>query len=361
MSQSSSAKRGVPGDRPTPSAGMPYGWQQNADMASNPMHITTGRRQFLAQLSLAVTGSALALGETGRGQNAPSTATTPSEPPLPTIRLGDHDVTRLVAGWNPIGGYSYMGPVLDRHMKEYFTPEQTVEFLWQCERAGINAHQFSAPEQMAGILRTLRERGSKMKFICLHAAGSQNASAKQVVRDTQPIAIVHHGGVTDRLFREGKSGEVHDFVKSVQDAGVLAGVSAHNPDCIKRVADEGWEVDLFMACFYHLTRTPEEMAKMPPLLTVPVGPPFFASDPLNMVRVIQQVAQPCLGFKILAAGRKCYDERTLGEAFKFAFEQLKPTDGVIVGMYPRYHDQIRQNAQLTRQCASRGQPGTRSI
>jgi hypothetical protein len=242
-----------------------------------------------------------------------------------------------------------MGPIMDQHMKEYFTPEQTTEFLWNCECAGINTHQFSSPEQMAGVFRTLRERGSKMKFICLHAGGPEQTSIKQVVKDTQPIAIVHHGGVTDRLFQQGKSQEVHDFVKRVHDAGVLAGVSAHNPDCIKQVADEGWQVDLFMACFYYLTRTPEELEKNPPVVTVQIGYPFFASDPMAMTAVVRQIDQPCLGFKILAAGRMCGSDNKVEAAFKFAFEHLKPTDGVIVGMYPRYSDQIRQNAQYTRQ------------
>ena len=222
-----------------------------------------GRREFLSRLSAAATGSALALGNCCQAQDPPSADTASPAPPLPTIRLGDHYVTRLIAGSNPISGYSYMGPILDQHMKEYFTPEQTIEFLWKCERAGINSHQFSSPEQMADVFRTLRDRGSKMKFICLHVGGPEQTSIKQVVKDTQPIGIVHHGGVTDRLFREGKSQEVHDFVKRVHDAGVLAGVSAHNPDCIKQVADEGWEVDLFMTCFYYITRTPEDMKKMP--------------------------------------------------------------------------------------------------
>jgi len=234
-------------------------------------------------------------------------------------------------------------------MEEYFTPERIVEYLKRCERAGINAHQFSRPAKMADVLRTLRGQGSKMKFICLHAGGPEQTSIKQVVKDTRPIAIVHHGGVTDRLFREGKSREVHDFVNRVHDAGVLAGVSAHNPDCIKQVADEGWQVDLFMTCFYYLTRTSEELEKMPPVVTVQVGYPFFASDPTTMTTVIRQVDQPCLGFKILAAGRMCASDHKVEAAFKFAFEHIKPTDGVIVGMYPRYSDQIRQNVKYTRQ------------
>jgi len=306
-----------------------------------------GRREFLLGLSVAAAGSPLVRAETGRAEHTTSPA-----PPLPTIHLGEHRISRLIAGSNPISGYSYMGPILDRHMQEYFTPERIVEFLWTCEREGINAHQFSRPEQMSGVFRELRERGSKMKFICLHAGGPQRTPAEKVVQDTQPIAIVHHGGVTDRLFREGKSREVHDFVKRVHDAGVLAGVSAHNPDCIKQIADEGWPVDFFMACFYYLTRTPEELEKMPPVVTVEVGYSFFASDPMAMTKVVRQVDQPCLGFKILAAGRMCGREQKVQAAFKFAFEHLKPTDGVIVGMYPRYQDQIRQNADYTRKFAA---------
>ena len=245
-----------------------------------------------------------------------------------------------------------MGPLMDRHMREYFTDDQIAEFLGRCEREGISAHQGSRPERMGPILRTLRQRGSRMEFICLHAGGQDQMSVDKVVKDTQPIAIVHHGGVTDRLFREGKSGEVHDFVKRVKDAGVLAGVSAHNPDCIKRVADEGWNVDLFMTCFYYLTRTKEELDKMPPVVTVQIGYSFFASDPTVMTEIARQVDQPCLGFKILAAGRMCDKAHKVEAAFKFAFEHLKPTDGVIVGMYPRFDDQISQNAGYTRKFAA---------
>lgn len=306
-----------------------------------------GRREFLLGLSAAAAGSTLV--HAGNGQ---AEKTTSPAPLLPTINLGEHRISRLIAGSNPISGYSYMGPILDRHMKEYFTPRRIVEFLLKCEQEGINTHQFSRPEEMSAVFRELRDRGSKMKFICLHAGGPEKAPPEKVVRDTQPIAIVHHGGVTDRLFREGKSSQVLDFVKRVHDAGVLAGVSAHNPDCIKRIADEGWPVDFFMTCFYYLTRTREELEKMPPVVTAEVSYSFFTSDPMTMTKVARQVDQPCLGFKILAAGRMCNHKEKVETAFKFAFEHLKPTDGVIVGMYPRYQDQIRQNAGYTRKFAS---------
>jgi hypothetical protein len=316
----------------------------NSDIHTVP---AIGRREFLLGLSAAAAGSQLVHAETSQAEHTTSPA-----PLLPTINLGEHRITRLIVGSNPISGYSYMGPILDEHMKEYFTPKRIVEFLLTCEHRGINTHQFSHPEKMIGIFRELRDAGSKMKLICLHAGGPEYMPVERVVRDTQPIAIAHHGGVTDRLFRAGKSSQVHDFVKRVHDAGVLAGVSAHNPDCIKRIADEGWPVDFFMTCFYYLTRTQEELEKMPPVVTAEVSYSFFASDPMAMTKVVRQVDQPCLGFKILAAGRMCNKADKVEAAFKFAFENLKPTDGVIVGIYPRYHDQISQNAEYTRKFAS---------
>lgn len=318
-------------------------------MDANDCRDTKGRRQFLAGLPLAVTGSALALSGAAASHSASAAPASSPAAPLPSIRLGDHRVSRLIAGWNPIAGYSYMGPFMDRHMREYFTLERTVAFLQDCERNGVTAWQLDHAEKAVAAMRTLREQGSKMQCLCLHADA---ASIKKVVTDLAPIAIVHHGGVTDRLFREGKSGKVRDFVARVHDAGVLAGVSAHNPDCIKRIADEGWPVDLFMTCFYYLTRPAETLKKMAPAKTLQIAHyNFFASDPLRMTEVARQVDQPCLGFKILAAGRHCAREQEVAEAFKFAFDHLKPTDGVIVGMYPRFQDQVRANAQHTRQFA----------
>lgn len=54
-----------------------------------------------------------------------------------------------------------------------------------------------------------------------------------------------------------------------------------------------------------------------------------------MTEVVRQVKQPCLGFKILGAGRHCAYQQMVRAAFQFAFENIKPTDGaIIVGMFP---------------------------
>lgn len=303
---------------------------------------TTGRREFISMISAA---AAIGLvGITGaRGASITDLAADidQQEPAMPMISLGPHRISRLICGSNPISGYSYLGPHTDRQMKEYFTTGQTVEFLLKCEQAGITTHQLSARLEYLG---PLRERGSEIKIICLH---SQREKIKETIENARPIAMVHHGGVTDRLFAEGNSNLVHDYLKAVKDTGLLAGVSSHNPNVIKHIADEGWEVDFFMTCFYYITRT---LNTEEPMSTLPTGSyVFFKDDPEVMTQVIRQVKQPCLAFKILGAGRLCSSQEKVRAAFQFAFGNIKPTDGVIVGMFPWFFDEVTANSQYARE------------
>ena len=302
----------------------------------------SSRREFLVQLSSAAGGAAVLSGSATAEERVQSKAAL-----LPSMQLGKHRISRLVAGYNPIGGYSYMGHHTDRHMREYFTVENTVEFLKRCLKAGITTQQYSPSAKMTAVLDAVAEQDLKINFICLHG---NKAEMDNLAKNPRVIASAHHGGATDRLFKQGKSGEVHDFVKAAHDKGLLAGVSAHNPDCIKQVADEGWEVDFFMGCFYFLTCNiygDESQKRIPE--TLQIDYPFFKDDPDTMTAVLRQVKQPCFGFKILGAGRLCSNEAKVKETFGYAFENLKPTDGVIVGMYPRFSDEIKANAEYTSQ------------
>ena len=101
-----------------------------------------------------------------------------------------------------------------------------------------------------------------------------------------------------------------------------------------------------MTCLYFLTRKTAKVEYETP--TLEIAYPFFKDDPLRMTEVVRQVKQPCLAFKILAAGRQCGSQQTAQKTFQFAFSRIKPTDGVIVGMYPRFFDEVNANAGYTR-------------
>ncbi|MCD6334795.1 MAG: hypothetical protein J7M27_05620 [Candidatus Latescibacteria bacterium] len=58
---------------------------------------------------------------------------------------------------------------------------------------------------------------------------------------------------------------------------------------------------------------------------------------------IREVDKPCLAFKIMAAGRNDPEE-----AFRVAFEHIKPSDAVVVGVFPKDRPkEIEQDAALT--------------
>jgi len=129
------------------------------------------------------------------------------------------------------------------------------------------------------------------------------------------------------------------------DAGVMSGVSAHNPDNIAYIEDKGWENEFFMTCCYEVTRPKEETLEK--MGSRQLGELYLEGDREKMLDVVRQVARPCLAFKILAAGLLGRNREMVDSAFKYAFSHIKKTDGVIVGMYPKFRDELAHNVELT--------------
>jgi hypothetical protein len=298
---------------------------------------TSVRRTFLKS---ALAGGAGLYGSRLAGAPQPEKA-------LPSVPFGKTRISRLIAGANPVNGYGHTTRRMDELMLNYFTVERTTDFILHCEEEGITTWQTSYHPKVNQALRAARDRGSKIQVIFL-AADSDNANW-QTMLDLKPIAICHHGGVTDRLVRAGRQQTIHDYVKRVKDAGLLAGVSTHNPDNLALVEDSGWENDFYMTCFFYVTRPAEEIeAKLGDQF---LGEPFLRDDPKRMTARVRQVKKPCLGFKILGAGRLCGNKKSVERAFEFAYANIKPTDATIVGMFPIFTDEVREDCDLVRRLA----------
>jgi hypothetical protein len=193
-------------------------------------------------------------------------------------------------------------------------------------------------------LKTAWDKGSKIQWISLMKDGSE--AEWKAVADMKPVAAVHHGEVTDKLFKSGEQGKIQEFLKKARDHGMLAGVSSHSPENIAAVEGFGWEPDLFMTCFYNIRR--ETRAIESGMGDLPVDELYLSRDPERMTKVVRSVKRPCLAFKILAAGRKCKDAATMQAAFDYAFANIKPGDGVIVGMFPILTDEVAEDAGFAR-------------
>lgn len=271
-----------------------------------------------------------------------------SAPLLPTVRLGKFEITRLILGANPFYGFSHFNKLFSTHMVEWSTAENVCKTLRSCEQNGINTWQLSDSGRGISDIQRYREEGGKIQWILLSSRRmEEDLSLIPKIAKLNPIGIVHHGGTTDRRWRLGEQNKIKDFLKAVRDSGVMVGLSSHNPTVVEAVEEQGWDVDFFMTCFYRLTRTNEEIVKL--LGQRPLGEVYVPEDPPRMCRAIRQSKKTCLAFKILAAGRVTDSPKQIDEAFRFAFENIKPQDCVIVGMYPRFTDQVRENAERVRQ------------
>ena len=115
-----------------------------------------GRRQFLGQVSsLGVAAAAIGTTATGMG------AADPEQVPelLPTVPLGDHRITRLILGGNPIYGHSHFNRLYSQHLREFHTPERVVELLRAASAAGINCWQNSYATRTVDDVLRCRDAG----------------------------------------------------------------------------------------------------------------------------------------------------------------------------------------------------------
>lgn len=303
--------------------------------------VTAGLSMPCDTLVEAAVSASLAAGAVSAAPVDPKPAT------LPTTKIGKQDVSRLVVGGNPFYGYSHFNRLLSQHMTEWFTPERVVETLRQCEQNGINTWQFSHDQRTMSDLKRHRDNGGKLQWILLsHAEIENDHKIIKEVAKLGPVGIVHHGGSAERKRRAGKIQEVRDFLKAVRDNGVQVGLSTHDPAFLEQAESEHWDVDFYMTALYYLTRSPQDFEKL--LGQRPIGEVYLPQDPAKMCKAIRQTKKPCLAYKVLAAGRLTDSPKQIDSAFQFAFDNIKPNDAIIIGMYPRYFDQVRDNAERVR-------------
>jgi len=266
---------------------------------------------------------------------------------LPQVPFGKHSMSRLVCGGNPFNGGSHQSNFLSREMRSYYTREQVLKTLSRCQAAGINFWQSSGGGAGAAGLEVYRQfvaEGGQMHYLSLGKAAEDIAALAR----GGCAGIAHHGEVTDNLFKAGKLDQVHEFIKRVRDAGMMAGVSTHMPAVVDAVESKGWEVDFYMTCVYERNRSAEELQKLLGHVPLPVREVYLEDDPPRMFKMIRQARRTCLAFKILAAGRLCESQQRVEQAFRETFAAIKPTDAVIVGIYDRYTNQCAENAGFTR-------------
>ena len=285
---------------------------------------------------------------------------------MPTIRLGKHEVGRLVLGVNGIG--THFSDVLGRTFREWNTPEQQMRVFKHCEELGINLRVQTRDQ----INKYNAEYVGKMLFSCNSEVFGSKGDLKETLKkmaETGPIAIHSSASGSDEIWRSRELEKLREWGKIVRDLGVLVAINGHLPEMFMEIESQGWDVDYYMPAVYQFGRTHAEWEELfkfnPDLAPLEVGQPptegnsqyyggeiaWVRGDPPKMLKVIKQVKKPCLVFKILASGNLMANalpklQQAIVEArFKYIFENIKSTDGVVVAMWNKYEDQYALNKE----------------
>lgn len=269
---------------------------------------------------------------------------------LPKVKLGNSDieVTRLISGGNPLCGNSHRSGEMSEDMHGYFTTERVVQYLHDLERHGINALQARGDyHRILHWIELFRREGGKLHWIAQTASEMSDIFQNiRILAAAGAVGIYFHGTRTDNWWLEGRINKVEDYLKCMRDCGVQAGLGTHIPEVIDYAEDKGWDIDFYMACFYNLSCETRESALVSGVpIKGPEDEPYLPEDPSRMCERIRGTDKMCLAFKVLGASRLCENQRTVREAFEFAFANIKPKDAVVVGMFPKYENQIALNVE----------------
>ena len=282
---------------------------------------------------------------------------------LPEIKFANskEHVTRLISGGNPLCGNSHFSLEMDERMKKYFMAEQVVTYLHQIEKSGINTLQARGDyHRILHWLELFRREGGKLHWIAQTASEMSDVFQNiKIIAAAGATGIYHHVTQTDSFWREGCIDKTCDYLKCIRDSGLQVGLGTHITEVIEYAEEKDWDIDFYMTSAYNLNRKPRESALVSKTKANDFNESFLDEDPPRMFKVIRTTNKMCLVFKILAASRHCATPETVAAAYRYAYANIKPTDAIVVGLWPRDRDELAIDLQYADEaCAAASIPGT---
>ena len=255
---------------------------------------------------------------------------------LPKVDFCGIEVSRLILGGNPFSGFSHQSPERNQEMLAYHTPERIKETWDRAMAAGINT--MVANNETPHVVKTVEQylgSGGRLQWIAqvshrTHA--TMEASVDTAVR-IGARALYFHGGLVDDLYAARDEQTLRRWVSHARSHGLPIGVAGHHPDAHRWVRDLDL-VDFHAVCFFNCGS-----------LHSGKGQKFHLADVAEAVRCIREIPKPCIAYKIMGAGR--IDPLM---AFEYAFQNIKDTDVVNVGMHRGDKDgMVEENVRLARE------------
>ena len=255
---------------------------------------------------------------------------------LPTVDFCGLNVTRLIIGANPFGGFSHQNQERNKEMVEYHTIDRIKETWQRAEAAGINT--MITNNETPHVIQATQEYladGGPLQWIA-QLSDRPYPSMIEAIDAAVEIgakAAYFHGGLTDKFYDEQDADTLRTWAEHARSLGIPVGVAGHAVETHDWV-DSLDVVDFHAVCFFNCGS-----------LHYGKGDKFRLEDLFRAVECVRRIKKPCIGYKIMGSGR--IDPVM---AFEYAFDRIKPTDVVNVGMHRGdKDDMVEENVALVQQ------------
>lgn len=256
---------------------------------------------------------------------------------LPSGKLGDLTVSRMIMGCNLIGGWAHARDLIYSNtlFKAYNNERKIIETFRLAEQAGINT-VFMVTQYYATFNKYKNIYNSRMQSICQAMLPDKDffSNINEAIK-SRPDAIYIQGGEGDRYAQAGKFDMLKKAIDYIKQQGFTAGIGAHSLETIKSCEREGINPDFYVKTFHHdkywsahPVDNREEYSVIGP------GSPdhnrfhenMWDLFPLRTIEYMKEVNKPWFAFKVLAAG--AIEPK---DGFRYAFEN--GADFICVGMF----------------------------
>ncbi len=268
---------------------------------------------------------------------------------IPQSKIKDLNVSRMIMGGNLMGGWAHSRDLLyvSELVKAYHTDDKIFQTLQMAEQGGINA--LITNPVMTPVLQKYWKLGGKVQFISDGGWDYRTDIKKSI--DAGAAACYLHGGRADALVKEGKLDEIAWALDVIRKSGIPAGIGGHELQTIKTCVANGLIPDFWMKTLhstsYWSARIDNERKTT---LDKGFADNIFCQDPDQTIAFMNNLEQPWIAYKILAAGAI-----NPKDAFQWAFEQ--GADFICVGMFDfQVADNINLASDILRGTISRVRP-----
>ncbi len=284
---------------------------------------------------------------------------------LPKGKIGKHEISRLIAGGNLIGGWAHSRDLIyvPELFRAYNTEQKVYETLMLTEQAGINTINIGFPSNPL-LAKYKKLTGSKIQIISQVAPNLNNKMLSQVGPNTDSKLYFENinkaidygadiiqiqGNWCDWLVRDNKLEVIQKMLNHIRQQGYTAGLAAHSVESLIACADQGIIPDYYMKTMHHdqywsahprENRFPFEVDGKEYLDHNRFHNNMFCLFPERTVEFVSKATVPVMGFKVLAAGAIKPED-----GFKWAYDN--GADFICVGMFDF---QVVKNVNIAIDC-----------